>query len=332
MAVLGTTEYGDISPRTASKIVRELLKRADPDIVLEKFGQAKEIGKGETKTITFRRYESLGLAMTTLTEGVTPTAQQLVSTDVVANLSQYGGRVTMSDQITDHHEDPVLKEATEILGEQSAQTLETARFYVVRGGTNAVYANGAQRNAVNTVATKAGFRSCIKALQRQNAKKLTTIVSSKVDYNTFSVLPSYYAACHTDCEGDIRDIPGFISAADYGTKPTMENEIGVVEKVRIVTSTLLTAFADGGGTASTNSTESTTGTSSDVYPILIFGKNAFGVVPFKGMGAVKPMVVNAKPSDSDPLGQRSHVSWKASHTAVILNDLWMIRYEVAATA
>ena len=48
--------------------------------------------------------------------------------------------------------------------------------------------------------------------------------------------------------------------------------------------------------------------------------------------ALTPMVVNPKPSDSDPLAQRGHVSWKAYENAVILNDFWMARLESAATA
>jgi N4-gp56 family major capsid protein len=44
------------------------------------------------------------------------------------------------------------------------------------------------------------------------------------------------------------------------------------------------------------------------------------------------MVVNPKPSDSDPLAQRGHVAWKSMQKAVILNDAWMVRVEVAVTA
>jgi N4-gp56 family major capsid protein len=38
------------------------------------------------------------------------------------------------------------------------------------------------------------------------------------------------------------------------------------------------------------------------------------------------------PSKSDPMGQRGYVSWKAYFTAVILNQNWMARLEVAVTA
>ncbi|MNL81727.1 hypothetical protein D3C87_2089170 [compost metagenome] len=77
---------------------------------------------------------------------------------------------------------------------------------------------------------------------------------------------------------------------------------------------------------------SSNGANADVYPILLLGADAYGIIALKGMFALTPMVVNPKPSDSDPLAQRGHVSWKAYQTAVILNDAWMIRLEVAATA
>jgi N4-gp56 family major capsid protein len=62
------------------------------------------------------------------------------------------------------------------------------------------------------------------------------------------------------------------------------------------------------------------------------GRDAYGIVALKGAFALTPMVVNPKPSDSDPLAQRGHVSWKGMQTAVILNDAFQIRVEVAARA
>jgi N4-gp56 family major capsid protein len=69
----------------------------------------------------------------------------------------------------------------------------------------------------------------------------------------------------------------------------------------------------------------------DVYPILIFAKDAYGLVPLKGKASITPMIVNAKPSDSDPLAQRNHASWKAMQTTIILNDAWMTRIECAVS-
>ena len=51
-----TIKYGDISPRTAAFVVRDLLKRGMPWLIFEKFGQSKPLPINSTKTIQFRRY------------------------------------------------------------------------------------------------------------------------------------------------------------------------------------------------------------------------------------------------------------------------------------
>lgn len=76
---------------------------------------------------------------------------------------------------------------------------------------------------------------------------------------------------------------------------------------------------------------STTGTAADVYPIIYLAPDAFGLVPLKGANAITPMVmIPNTPRGGDPLGQRGSVAWKTYFTAVILNNGWMARAEVAA--
>lgn len=324
------TAYGDISPRTAAHAAVDLLKRAMPFLVLEKFGQSKPLPEGKSKVITFRRYNALSPTPNALTEGVTPSSKQLTKTDVPATLVQYGDRIELSDVVLDTHEDPVLQEATAILGEQAGQMIETVRFNVLKAGTTVFYANGAARNAVNTKITTTLQRKATAALKRQNARPITSVVRATPSYGTSAIAASYIGVCHPDVENDIRDMTGFRASEDYGTMTPFENEIGKVESVRYLNSTVFAAWADAGGAK--GAMISTTGTNADVYPVLVFGRDSYGIVALKGKYAVTPMIVNPKPSDSDPLAQRGHAGWKSMQTAVILNDAWMARLEVAATA
>ena len=327
---MAQTSYGDISPRTAAYAEKELLKRGLPFLVLEKFGQAKTLPEASSKVIKFRRYSALPTVPTALTEGVTPTGQQLAVTDITATLTQYGDKVTISDVIMDTHEDPVLNEAVTLIGEQAAQMIEKMRFGVLKAGTNVLYANGAARNAVNTAITVSLQRRAVRALKRQNARFITSVVRSTPSYGTESVAPGFVALIHPDLESDVRSLVGFVPAEKYGSMTPWENELGKCEDCRYVSSTIFEPWADAGGAKGTML--STTGTSADVYPVLYVARDAYGIVALKGMFAVTAMVVNPKPSDSDPLAQRGHVGWKAMQTAVILNDLWQVRVEVAATA
>jgi len=344
-----TTTYGDISPAVAAYSVVQMLKRAMPYLQLEKFGQTYALPTNSTQTAKFRRYFLSGttgsagtgsgdfyipLATTPLIEGVTPTGSQLANQDYTATLGQYGDFVTITDVVMDTHTDPVLREATDILGEQAALTVETLRFNVLKAGTNVFYGNQvASRANVATAITLADQRRVTTALNRQNAKKITNVVASTPDYNTKSVEAAYMAVVHPDLETDIRDMSGFKPVADYGphTSP-MEGEIGSVEQVRYLSSTVIAPWADSGAAVGTTGLRSTTGSNIDVYPVMYFARDAFGIVPLKGKSSMTPMVVNPKPQAGDPLAQRGTVGWKLYTTTVILQEAFMARLEVGATA
>lgn len=338
--------YGDITPAIAAYAVVRMLTRAQPLLQLERFGQTYPLPTNSTQTAKFRRYYMTGatgsagsgsgsfsipVATTPLVEGVTPAGSKLSNVDYTVTLSQYGDFITITDVVMDTHTDPILQQATDILGEQAALTVETLRFNVLKAGTNVFYSNGTARTDVNTAISLTVQRQITTGLNRQNAKKITSIVASTPDYNTKSVEAAYMAVCHPDLESDIRGMTGFKPVADYGphTSP-MEGEIGSVEQVRYLSSTVIAPWADGGGAK--GSMRSTSGTSADVYPVLYFGRDAFGIVPLKGKSSMTPMVVNPKPAPGDPLAQRGTVGWKAWQSAIILQDCFMVRAEVAATA
>ena len=332
---MAQTEYGDITPRTAAYAAKEMLRRGLPHLVIEQFGQSKPLPKNKTDTVKFRRYEALDSTPNALTEGVTPSAKKLTKTDVTAQLTQYGDLIQITDVIEDTHEDPVLNESVEILGEQQAQMLEAVRFNVLKAGTNVFYSDGSARTDVASPVSRNLQRKVTRAMKRQNARKVTSILRSTPSYGTQNVAPAYVGMVHPDLESDIRNMSGFVPTEEYGSITPYESEIGKVEDVRYVSSTIFTPWEDAGGDPTTNTVLSTSGGDpgqADVYPILYVARDAYGSVPLKGKGAVSPSVVNPSSRDkSDPLGQRGCVGWKAYQAATILNDAWLIRAEVAVS-
>lgn len=347
------TGYGDISPAVAAYSVVRMLKRAMPYLHLEKFGQTYTLPTNSTQTAKFRRYFLVGatgaagsgsgnffipVATTPLVEGVTPAGNKLANVDYTVTLSQYGDYITITDVVMDTHTDQVLQQTTDILGEQAALTVETLRFNVLKAGTNVFYANSvAGRSTVATAIALADQRRVTTALNRQNAKKITQVVASTADFNTKSVEAAYMAVCHPDLETDIRAMSGFKPVADYGPHTTpFEGEIGSVEQVRYLTSTVIAPFAGTGVATASAATlrhqDAGAGDKVDVYPILYFARDAFGIVPLKGKSSMTPMVVNPKPAPGDPLAQRGTIGWKLWTATVILQDAFMARLEVGATA
>lgn len=329
---MALTLYGDITPRTAAYVSVDLMKRAMPYLCLEKFGQAKSLPGNKTQAMIFRRYNSLGLRLTPLTEGVTPASEKMTATDITATLKQYGGLVEITDIIQDTHEDPILQEAINVSGEQAAKTVETLRYNVLKACTNVFYANSvAGRTSVVAVISRTDQRKIVRALERQEAQFITSIVKSTPSFNTESILPAYVGITHTDMTSDIRGMTGFTSVADYGGGKGWETEIGSVEDCRYIKSTIFKPYDDAGSAVTTGKV-TTSGSGCDVYPVMYFGKDAYGMIALKGKYAITPIVINPVPSKSDPLGQRGSVSWKTMQTTVILNDAWMSVFEAACTA
>jgi len=328
---MASTVYGDITDGTAGVAAAIMLKRGQPFLNIQQFGQMKPLGKNETKVKKFKRYERLSPALTPLTEGVTPAGSTPVTTDYDATLQQYGDFLELTDVIADTGSDPTLQQYSEMIGEQAAETVETVCFGVVKAGTNVIYANGAARASVNTTLTINIQRKAVRSLERQLARRISRKLSSTPAFNTENVRPAFIGLVHPDMRHIVEGLPGYKDTADYGTGDKLfEGEIGSVADVRYIMSTIFASFPDAGGAA--GSMVSTTGTSADVYPVLFLGMDAFANVPLKGANALTPMVLNpGKISDSDKLGQRGHVGWKTYYTAVILNDAWMVRAECAAT-
>jgi N4-gp56 family major capsid protein len=329
--------FGDISPRTAGFATRKLLERGQHALVLERFGQVDPQGRNKTKTRKWRRYLSLARATAPLAEGISPAGQRLSYTDVSVTLEQYGDLVWFSDVIKDTHEDPVLDETTKILSEQLAETIEVIRFNALKAGTNVFYPGSATTRAtVNSPVTRAMLRLMVRSFSKNKARKISEIVKASGLISTEPVEAAYFAVCHTDLDSDIRGLTGFKTVSEYSdSSKALPNEIGSCEQVRFITSALMEPWL-AAATSSSGSTYLTNGAAGtgypDVYPILVFARDAYAIVPLQGGNSVQIGVVNPKVSTDDPLGQKGLASWKRYDATAILNQLWMARGEVACTA
>jgi len=330
---MATMKYSDITPRTQVHVDRRLLKRAMPNNILGQFGQSRPLPKKTGLSVSFRRYNKLANATTPLTEGVTPTGKILTKTDIVVATKQYGDYVTHTDVIVDNHEDPVVQETVDILGEQAGETLDVLRAGVLKAGTNVLYADSkTSRVTVDNVVTRGDLRSVIRILKAQEAKRMSSYIKGGTGVGTSPIAASYIAVCHSDMQPDLEQMTDWVPVSEYpAQKGMVEGEAGAIGELRFVFDNNVEPWADAGGTAATNSTMSTTGTQADIYPILIFGKDAYGLVPFAGKNAVSTYLNSVGQStSSDPLAQRGTAGWKTRTATVILNDLWMLRVETAA--
>ena len=340
--------YGDIGNATAGYYSRRLLSHAMPTLILEMFAQTRQLPKNETKIIQFRRSKPFSPATTPLTEGVTPNGSDFGYDTITAQIQQYGDYSVITDVIQDTSKDMVLRDISERQGEQIGETREALMWDILRAGTNVSYGGAAgARNAISktSVLDHTRQRSVTTALEQQKAKKFTKILRGSPNYQTWPIEAAYIAVCHTNLKPTIRDLKGvnvndvFTPTSKYGSsmKVVSPHEVGSFEDVRYIASADLDPFAGAGANvandADANAWRHTTvnGTRKyDVYPVLVFGREAYGCIPLRGKRAVRPMVVNPKPQAGDPLAQRGSAGWKMWFACVILNEAWLRRLEIAA--
>jgi len=296
---------------------RNLLERAEALLMHDRFGQKRKLpAKNGTRT-NFRRYSNLAVATTALTEGVTPSGSQLAVTDINATVSQYGDFVTLTDQVKTHGLDNTVAEATDILGYQMGQTLDTVwRDSVVPSLANSVtIATSEAATVAGNIITVASIKAAILQLKSQNAMKFTPMIGASDKVGTSAVRPAFWGILNPDVTFDLEDQTGFVSAENYAsTKTLSEGEVGAVKDVRFVETTQGYINTDGGALTV------------DTYHTPIFAKNAYGVVNVRGKGnagvIVKPL---GSAGSADPLDQRSTIGWKATTVAKILNDAYAVK-------
>lgn len=333
MSSFGINTYGDISPRVGIFAVANFLEHAGPVLVLEKFARRETLPKNKGQMVKWRRFVPFEINTTALVEGVTPAPNMLQYEDVSSIVSQYGAWVPFTDVILDTHEDANLQKITMGLGEQAGAIKEAIIWNELIGGTNVIYSGTAtSRATVEAPISEDELVAAQRYLKANKAKAITRMLKAGQGVATEPVAPGYLAFGHTNLEQDFRALPEFVVREKYSQyTPVSEYEIGKFQDIRVVLTPQLDPFW-GAGSADTLGVLSRDGARVDVYPVVIFGADAFGVVPLRGMESAHVIVKNPTATYEDPLAQRGFASWKMWYVAVRLNEEWMVRIEAAASA
>lgn len=306
------TTGNDLSPTMKTYYDRELIEEAQAALIHDQFCEDKPIPKGAGKKIEFRKFDPLPKALTPLTEGITPAGQKLNMTKLEAEVDQFGDFVEVSDVLDLTALDPIILNATKLLGRQAGLTLDTVTRNVLNSGNSVMYCpkidptTGAEtevtsRDGLDTtcVLTVKMVKKVATTLKRRNAPKFSD--------------GCYVALIHPDTDFELTEDPRWIAPHQYVDTSNLYNgEIGKIHGVRFVESSECKIFEGENGA---------------VYSTIFLAQGAYGVTDIEG-GALETIV---KPigsgGTSDPLNQRGTVGWKGMKTAEILIPQYIIRVE-----
>ena len=298
-----TTLDAGLSVENKTHYDMTLIDEAAPNLIHDQFGQKRPIPKNGGKKIEFRKFAALPKALAPLTEGVTPDGKKLSATAIEATVAQYGDYVVLSDMLDLTAIDPVVVEATKVVGRQAGLTLDTITRNVLHTGTNVFYAPKADGSAVTSRAGLDGTCKLTVDLVRRVAAFLKKNNAPKIN-------GSYVAIIHPFAAYDLMSDPEWQDPHKYqDTTNIYEGEIGKIAGVRFVESSEAKIYEGG------------------VFGTLFIAEGAYGVTEITGGGLQTIIKQLGSAGVADALDQRSSVGWKATKTAEILVDAYMVRVE-----
>lgn len=229
-------------------------------------------------------------------------------------MSQYGQVAYVTDVLDMQGFDPVIAEYVDNLGESMGKSLDLVVRNILVAGTNVQYASVATtRWSVGSgmYFNDAELREGVRTLRRNDTEPIEG--------------DNYVAIVHPDtvfdffADATVRN--AFLQASDRGSSnPLFTGVIGTYYRTRFVETTQARIF--------TSAADGTAGLSgANVYVTLLFGKGWAGTSEF-GAAAAKTYIEPAgSAGTSDPLHQINSIGWKASKTAVVLNQNFGVRIE-----
>lgn len=331
-----------------------LIDNAEPKLVHDQFGDKYPIPKNNGKTIEFRKYAALPKALTPLIEGVTPTGNSLSVSTKEATINQFGDYIKLSDMLQLTTIDNNVVQSTKLLGSQSGRTLDTITREIVNAGTNVIYADKADGSEVLSR----------KALTLDSELTVDTIFRAVAQLKSMNADGisggEFVAIIHPFVSYALMRSDDWVSIHQYKNPENIyQGEIGTIGGVRFVESTEAKIFAEdgcpefyaltkdtkfvAGKTYYTKSGETYSAASSvtpgsavtadtyyekhytAIFSTLVIGAHAYAVTDVTG-GGLEHIIKQLGYGD-DPLNQRSSVGWKATKTAEILSDEYMVRIE-----
>lgn len=307
--------FNQIPQVNAEVYNRACLERLTPELFFTKYG---EKGMGAPKksgdTQSWRRWNSLAVATNVITDGVTPDGVNVTVTKVSATVKQYGNWSKFTDYIDMVGLDDTILNMSEIMGENAGESIDTIVRDIMAAGTNVMYAGGKASRILTTGTDKISAIEILKvrrALKRNKVKPIT-LPSGGTGYLWF---------IHTDVATDLMQTQEWKDQNTYvSTKGREDGVLGKMYGIYFLEADNAPKFTGLGAAGA------------DIFGNLIIGKGAYGVPDIAG--SQKPEIIVHKAGESginDPLNQFNTVGWKACLTALILQQLAIVRFECGAS-
>ena len=300
------TPASTLAPGMKTYYDTELLENTREKLIYQQLGRKQNLPANHGKVVEWRKWNTLP-DCDQLTEAVIPVGKKLGQTAITVEIAQYGEYVSISDQLELHYVDDTILGATEELGAAAGRTYDKLVRNVLMAGSNVLFADVYNNGAyVSTPATRTALDTALATSGNEAFftpdmvnKAVTQLKKSNAPFYSGS---SFVGVIHPSCTYDLRSSKDWVNVHQYAAPEEIFNgEIGQLHGVRFIESTMAPVIA---------------GTNGKIYQVMIFGRDAFGVVDPAGAGM--ETIIKSKEQVGGPLNQFSTVGAKFSMASKIL--------------
>jgi len=161
-----------------------------------------------------------------------------------------------------------------------------------------------------TEMTRSDVDQVVKVLKGNDSKPFLSGMAGEDKFGSAPVRWAYFALGSTDLIGDLENVSGFISQAQYPNpmNAISDAEWGSISNLRFMLSSI--------GSKTANSSAN----GNDVYNVFCVAREAYACVEQDGYSA---QFIYRPPIYDGPLAQNSSAGYKMAQVPRILNDLWV---------
>jgi len=331
----GQASSGNI---TNLQAIAEILKAADVVEVFDKLVKTIPASGNSTDTVGLLRAVTPEVIVQEVSEGVNPTSLALTYEKVERTFQEFALVMSVTSRQAELGEYDVVADSKNRIVDLMKRIREKNAWFEYRAGNGVVFHSAAitARNQVNGPITLGALRRTSDILLENRASYMVEMTKGSVNQKTVPMQAAFPVLFHVNGRADVRNIPGFVPRAQIGGySDTMPNVFGTADEFLFISTPELEPFLGAGAAVGATGMKSVGGTNVDVYPFLVFGKDALGKVSLRGkdrgLGGFK-MNYLGEADKSDPGNLLRLISLRWWDCPLILNQNWVRRIEAGVTA
>lgn len=290
---------------------RVILRSATPKLVHLKGAQEAMLDTKNGTIYKWHRYDDLTDATTPLPEGVDPDAQAMANVSLTAQVAWYGTWIKITDVVDMTNQDPVLTIGAQKLGRNEGKTFDTLGRDILAATASQTNAAGGINGNTPTEITRSDVDTVVETLLANDADFVAPGITAGVGQGTLPVRAAFWGVIKSTIVMDLEACVGFLGVQNYSAQGGIDDdEWGATGNVRWRFSSNAKVTTD----------------SPAIYPLPIYGADAYGTV---NLGRTKNIVKGFDTAGS-PLNRYATSGWIAPWACRILNDLFIHQLRITA--